>query len=69
MSHGYATDTSSALESIHHGLYRRRRRPFIEGQSPRCPLCNRLMVLLMLRRGPGFRCGCAVKSGQEKSVP
>jgi hypothetical protein len=45
-------------ELLSHAL-RRRRRPILEAQSPRCPLCERIMVLCFGRRGPRFRCGCA----------
>lgn len=63
MSTGVVSDPSSLEANTYNGLQRRRRLPVVEGQSARCPLCNRVMILLMLRRGPGFRCGCKDREG------
>jgi hypothetical protein len=51
-------ERSSLVELLAPHSVRRRRRPVIEGQSPRCPLCERVMVVRMERGGPRYRCGC-----------
>jgi hypothetical protein len=58
MPHVDVQDRSSTLEAIMRHALRRRRRDLAEAQPARCPLCQRVMILLMERRGPCFRCAC-----------
>jgi hypothetical protein len=57
-------DRSSPLEApARAGARRRRPRYGIESQQPRCPICNKIMVVYMSRRGPKFHCGCDEPNG------
>jgi hypothetical protein len=52
-------DDRSSLEAItEQGLRRRRPRFALEGQSPRCPICDKVMVIYLAARGPKYLCGC-----------
>jgi len=42
---------------------RRRRRPGIEVQQGRCPVCERVMVLRVSRFGPRYYCACDERRG------
>jgi hypothetical protein len=42
----------------------RRRRPVVEDQSPRCPLCQRVLVLYVGRCGPRYHCDCDERRGR-----
>jgi hypothetical protein len=66
MPRGTVCDPSVYLESIpRFTLPRRRRREDIEAQSPRCPLCNRIMTAYIGRRGPMFHCECVTRKPQS----
>lgn len=54
-------DESTSAETLTHQGVRRRPRYGIESQPPRCPICEKEMLLLLGRRGPKWRCGCAEK--------
>ena len=59
-------DRSSPLEALaRESLRRRRPRHSIESQQPRCPICNKIMVVYMSVRGPKFHCGCDEQNGKN----
>lgn len=51
-------DLSALLDMLTPRPLLRRRRPAVEGQSARCPRCNRVMVVRMGKRMPEYHCGC-----------
>jgi hypothetical protein len=51
-------DRRSCLERLTHDGIRRRPRHGLEGQLPRCPICDKVMTPYIGRRGPTFLCGC-----------
>jgi hypothetical protein len=56
-------DRRSSLERLTHDGARRRPRHGIEGQAPRCPICNKVMIPYVGRAGPRFHCGCDEANG------
>jgi len=54
-------DESLTAETLTRQGVRRRPRYGIEGQPPRCPICQKEMLLLLGQRGPQWRCGCVEK--------
>lgn len=54
-------DESLTAETLTSQGIRRRPRYGIEGQRPRCPICQKEMLLLLGKRGPHWRCGCVEK--------
>lgn len=59
-------DRSTLLRTLTRQMLRRQRRGVAEEQPARCPLCDRVMVVLMGRRGPCFRCGCGDRNASTK---
>jgi hypothetical protein len=55
-------DRSSSLAALRDGIRRRPRHAF-ESQQPRCPICEKIMVVYISLRGPRFRCGCDEQNG------
>lgn len=62
-----ADDRLSPLDELAFQGLRRRPRFSLEGQSARCPLCNRVMIVYMGVRGPTWLCGCTQAADEEKA--
>jgi hypothetical protein len=59
----FVDERSSSMDLLARVLHHRRRRPVVEGQQARCPLCERVMVLYVSRSGPRYHCACDERRG------
>jgi hypothetical protein len=58
-------DERSTLEALTRRGTRRRPRFSLESQQPRCPICQKIMMVYVSLRGPKFRCGCDEVNGKN----
>lgn len=61
------TDLSVCLEDLLEARLARRRRPPVEGQEPRCPRCDRIMIVRMGRRMPEYHCACSREPAERRA--
>lgn len=61
-------DRRSSLERLTHDGVRRRPRHGIESQTPRCPICEKEIIVYIGRFGPKYRCGCPDRGTTERGA-